>query len=708
MDSLSTLIGEAIHLPARQLDTLEHAGILTVRDLLFHFPTRYENFASFSYIRDVMPDKIVTIQGTITKIQTRELFKKKIPYVQAYVKDSTGIIKINWFKDQKTAKVLKPGDQVKISGKVHKKVKRSGEDMFFLNPFFEKKNEHEEELVVLDEEPRLVPMYPEPRGISSRWLEETIRDLLPLAKSISDPIPPHILKAYNLPTFTKALQEIHQPTSESWATAARKRFAFEEIFFIQLTRMKQKILLKDQPSFVIKPNVDIIKDLTDNLTFKPTDAQRKAAWQILEDLKKPHPMSRLLEGDVGSGKTLVALIAALAVAETGFQVAYLAPTEILARQHFASFTGYLKRFKKQLGLLTAAESRKFPSKIDGEDSTHIARSQLLTWITENRLQIVIGTHAILQDTVAFKKLALVIVDEQHRFGVRQRGKLAKQQQIPHFLSMSATPIPRTLALTLYGDLDLSIIDEMPPGRQKPITKIVPPEERPKAYEFIRKNIQAGGQAFVICPMIALQEEGKKKFSDSKAVTEEYKRLKKEVFPELEIGMLHGKMSSKEKEDVITAFRNKKTQMLVSTSVIEVGVDIPNASTMIIEGAERFGLASLHQFRGRVGRGGQKSYCFVFTESKSEKTLERLQALEKAKNGFELANYDLELRGPGELSGSSQWGVSDLGMEALKNIKMVEAAREEARKLLEEDIELKKYPLLQERMKEVEANMTHFE
>ena len=402
----------------------------------------------------------------------------------------------------------------------------------------------------------------------------------------------------------------------------------------------------------------------------------------------------------------------------------MAPTEILARQHFEEFIQRLAPFKIHIGLLTGSEGRKFPSKVNPKSHTHIPRAQLLRGCLQGEIQILIGTHALIEERVKFKKLAFVVVDEQHRFGVHQRRGATKGVR-PHFLSMSATPIPRTLALTLYGDLDLTVLDEMPPGRQPVETRVIPPREREKTYGFMRDEVQRGGQVFVICPRIEDPKEAKTaegpdnlfsprplnqqklEWSEVKSVKAEYKKLSKDIFPDLRVGMVHGKLLPKEKETVIRKFRNHELDILVSTSVIEVGVDVPNASIMMIEGGERFGLAQLHQFRGRVGRGPRKSYCFVFTTSQDHAANRRLKALEEVKTGFELAEYDLRFRGPGELSGTRQWGISDVGMDALKNIKMVEAARTEAQELIQKDPELEKFPELRERIERIGA-ATHFE
>ena len=426
-------------------------------------------------------------------------------------------------------------------------------------------------------------------------------------------------------------------------------------------------------------------------------------------------MSRLLEGDVGSGKTAVAATAVYAVTNTkpknrefgNLQAAYMVPTEILAKQHFDNFIQYFEYTGVQVGLMTSSGCQKFPSKVDPTKPTKISRAQLLKWIENGEIPILVGTHSLIQKTVKFKNLAMVIIDEQHRFGTKQRQKLAQKDDFaPHLLSMTATPIPRTLALTIYGDLDLTLVDQMPLGRKPVITEIVLKNEREQTYEKIRAEIKAGRQAYVICPRIDEPDPTKQNALNVKSVKAEAKRLQEKVFPELKVGQIHGKMKPSEKDSVMKEFENGKIDILVSTSVIEVGVNVPNSTMIVIEGAERFGLSQLHQLRGRVIRSNHQAYCYIFTETNNEKSLTRLRALKSAKNGFELSEHDLQLRGSGELAGNKQWGISDLGMEAIKNIKMVEAAREEASELVEKDSKLKKYPKIKERIESKDS--IHFE
>ncbi|MDP3975793.1 MAG: ATP-dependent DNA helicase RecG, partial [bacterium] len=578
----------------------------------------------------------------------------------------------------------------------------------------------------------LYPIYPETRGLSSNWIYHKIQNIF-LSKvldEILDPLPEEILKKYSLPDLRTSLIYIHTPQKEEHAHAARKRFAFEEIFFIQLERQKMRHELSKRNAFIIEKDEGEIAKFTERFPFKVTSAQIKSIGQILADFQKGHPMSRLLEGDVGSGKTAVAATAVYAAATSKprgqdfgtLQSAYMAPTEILAQQHFESFIKYFSHLPINIALITGSGCRKFPSKLNPDGWTDISRNQLLKWVASGEIAVLIGTHALIQKAVKFKHLALVIVDEQHRFGTAQRQKLVSKHEItPHLLSMTATPIPRTLALTLYGDLDLSLLDEMPAGRKKIITEVITPERRSVAYEKIREEMRAGRQLYIICPRIdepdptkparhSLRHQalaGGELAVQAKSVKEEAKRLKSEVFPEYEIEILHSKMRPTEKERVMLDFKERKIDILVATSVVEVGVNVENASLIVIEGAERFGLAQLHQLRGRVIRSNHQAYCYVFTESQGEKSKERLKALVTARNGFELAEFDLAQRGAGELVGGRQWGISDLGMEAIKNIKMVEAARAEAARVVENDPELKKFPLLKERL-ESSPTKIHFE
>jgi ATP-dependent DNA helicase RecG len=604
-------------------------------------------------------------------------------------------------------------------------VKRQGKTVTLINPEVEKVAALPTDLGPslftngeITDDARFFPVYPESKGITSTWFYHKIRKLLTneLLDGLTDPIPSDILKRYNLPTLQTALVWIHTPRDAKHAMSARKRFAFEEIFFIQLERGQSRMLYEKNPSFRIVPPPLPLKEFIDRLGFPLTEAQDRAIAAVLKDFASERPMLRLLEGDVGSGKTAVAAATAYATVTTrpdgqnfgNLQLAYMCPTEILASQHFESFIKYFVGTGIAIGLITGSGCRKFPSKVDPAGWTDISRTQLLKWVENGEIPILIGTHALIQKSVKFKHLAYVIIDEQHRFGTKQRAKLVqKDGKVPHFLSMTATPIPRTLALTLYGDLDLTLLDQMPSGRKTVITEIVPVGKREETYEKIRALLREGRQLYIICPRIDEPDPEKEQALIAKSVTEEAKRLKAKVFPEYNIAVLHSKMKPSEKDKVMERFTEGKTHILVATSVVEVGVNVPNATVIVIEGAERFGLAQLHQLRGRVIRSNHQAYCYLFSETKGEKTFARLKALATAKNGFELSEMDLALRGAGELGGGKQWGISDIGMEAIKNIKMVEAAREESRRILESDLMLTNYPLLCERLEE-RGKATHFE
>ena len=650
---------------------------------------------------------------------------------EATVEDSTGKIKVIWFNQPYIAKMLPEGAFVKVDGKVSE---RKGE-LYLTNP----------EAKVIGELPTAVgdslfgeaaesfgfPVYVESRGITSKWFYHAIQKIFKsgilgseenadrekeAAESLVDPIPESILEKYNLPGLTTALIWIHAPQKESDSIAARKRFAFEEIFFIQLQKQKERKNYEKKPSFKIFKGETEMEGFTKRFPFKPTAAQSKAVSDILGDMRKDHAMSRLLEGDVGSGKTAVAAATVYAVTTTppknqdygNLQTAYMAPTEILAQQHFESFIKYFAYLNISVALITGSGCKKFPSKIKPTEATDISRTQLLKWVANGEIPILIGTHALIEKSVKFKNLAYIIIDEQHRFGTAQRQRLRRKDDLaPHLLSMTATPIPRTLALTIYGDLDLTLLDEMPAGRKQVITEIVLPNGRDEIYKKIREELKAGRQAYVICPRINEPDPDKEMALNVKSVTEEAERLERDIFPEYEIGILHSKMSSDEKEDVMRAFKDGVIKILVATSVVEVGVNVPNATVIVIEGAERFGLSQLHQLRGRVLRSTHQAYCYVFADAKTEKTVERLKALKTAKNGFELAEFDLAQRGAGELYGRKQWGISDLAMEGIKNIKMVEAARKEATHLLESDPELSRYPLIRAELSK-KGSEIHFE
>jgi len=689
---------------------LKRLGLITVKDLLYHLPQRYEDITSIQSVESLVLGQEAVVFGQLGGLKTRKSWKSRTPISEGWVEDGTARVKIMWFNQPYIAKMLSDGMYVKVAGKVTGSESR----LYLANPEVEKLDtlpidRHDsifKNTETLDD--TIYPIYRETKGVTSKWFFHTIQKCFGsgVLQSLSDPIPKAILERYNLPALDTALIWIHTPKKPEHAESARKRFAFEEVFYIQTAKAKERATVTAASSYIIETEDKHLKNFIDRFPFPLTAAQTKAIADIVADFKGQHPMSRLLEGDVGSGKTAVAATTAYAVATSrppegrdkkiefgALQVAYMAPTEILAKQHFESFITFFKHLPIQIGLITGSGCYKFPSKVDPQKPTNISKAQLLKWIKNGEIPIVIGTHALMYKAVEFKHLAHVIIDEQHRFGTNQRRALAKKDsRLPHLLSMTATPIPRTLALTVYGDLDISILDEMPKGRKPIITKIITPSQIDAVYEHIRNELKTGRQAYVICPRIDEPDPTKENALQLKSVKQEAERLKNHIFKTARIDILHSKMTTKEKDTVMERFLSHEIDILVATSVVEVGVNVPNATNIIIEGAERFGLAQLHQLRGRVLRGTHQPYCFAVTSKdtsgKSERTKDRLKALVNAKTGFELAEYDLSQRGSGDLYGMKQWGLTDLGMEALKNIKLVEAARKEAQSLIKNDPELK--------------------
>ncbi|HOD96783.1 MAG TPA: ATP-dependent DNA helicase RecG [Candidatus Paceibacterota bacterium] len=661
-------------------------GIKTVGDLLFYFPFRYEDFSQIKKISQLTPDEVATIVGKILQIKTFRTWHKKMFITEAVIEDETGTLKVIWFNQPFLMKNLKTNDWISIAGRLSKE--KNG--TYFIPSHYEKI--YQQDFSNRRETAGLIPVYSETAGLSSRALRFFIKKCLNQTRFPIDPLPLFLRQKYHLLDLKTALHQIHFPTSLINAEAAKKRFHFENLFILELIVTKQRLQLKQYRGFYIKSNMEALKKFTDKLNFQLTQNQKNAILDILKDLQKDKPMNRLLQGDVGSGKTIVAAIAALMTVKNNYQVAFMAPTEILAEQHFRTFTQLFKDFDITIGLITSATTQ-----ISWNGLVSIlTKKDFLKQCAQQQIQIIIGTHALIQKNVRFPHLGLAIIDEQHRFGVEQRKKLLENKNnfIPHLLSMTATPIPRTLALTLWGDLDISSIKELPKNRKPIITKIITPPQREKVYQFIRSQVQAGRQVFVICPLInnSLQLE-------VKSVTQEYEKLKKEVFPDLSIAMLHGKMKTETKDSIMKKFLNQEIDILISTSVIEVGIDVPNATVMMIEGAERFGLAQLYQFRGRVGRGNHQSYCFLFTETSNANSHKRLEAILKAKNSFELAELDLQMRGPGEFLGKRQSGLPDYFMEALKNLNLIEITKKEAENLLNTDPTLNKYPLLKEKIEQ---------
>ncbi len=527
-------------------------------------------------------------------------------------------------------------------------------------------------------------------------------------------MPHEILLSNKLPEINNAIRKIHFPESQEDVDNAKKRFSFENIFLLELNNIKTKLDMEREKAHNLEIENHEIENLIKKLPFELTKTQSRSLEEIIGDLNKNHPMNRLLEGDVGSGKTIIAAIAAILSAQKSKQVALMAPTEVLALQHLNTFKKvfgeYLKTEKIGVGILTSGLKQK-------------EKKEIKEGIISGRIKIIIGTHSLIQKDLIFNDLGMIIIDEQHRFGIDQRGALVKSEVshaneankiLPHFLSMSATPIPRTLALTLFGDLDLSIIDELPKGRKPIVTKLVSNENRDKAYAFVKEKIKEGRQVFVVCPRIekSKPEEDEKsstnkipdKWQNAKTIEEEYENLSKNIFKEFSVGFIHGKIKSDEKEKIMKDFKENKIQILIATSLIEVGIDIPNATIMIIEGSEYFGLSQLYQLRGRIGRGSHQSFCLLFSDAKNATSNSRLNALIKAKNGFELAEIDLKLRGPGEILGDRQTGLPDIAMDALKDIKLIKSIRDSVIKILKSDRELENHPNLKNKMSEFQKQI----
>lgn len=722
MGLLEKPLHEIFKLSPLQKKALAKLDLATAQDLIFYFPFRYEKELPQIPVGELTAGTEVVVEGILEKQKITKNFGRSGHRAEAVLVDGTGTLKILWFNQAYMAKQYKEGMAVRLRGQIRER----GKNLYMANPIIEN----------LESDPGLGPnslfgnldkneiplvaVYPSTRYISSRWFSWRIIELIKMGilNELTDPIPEDILNKYHLPALPRALLYVHVPVEEKDAESARKRFAFEEVFTIQLSRQKERHKTRESPSPVISPNNDRLAFFLQNLPFPPTNSQKEAIATISDDLASGKPMSRLLEGDVGSGKTLVAAAASYLVTGTApyenrsarYQVAYMAPTEILAQQHFDSFVQYLKNDGLSVALITGSGCRKFPSKTNPGGFTEISRAQLLKWVAGGEIAMVVGTHALIQKNVSFKNLGLVVIDEQHRFGINQRKMLAKKGKeqsgrLPHLLSMTATPIPRTLALTIYGDLDLTLLTEMPSGRKTIITKVLSPLLRKKAYQKAKEELALGRRVFVICPRIDEPDPKKELALLAKSAKSEQLRLQKDIFPDWEVGLLHGKMKATDKEETLKDFQSGKIQILVATSVVEVGVNVPEATVMIIEGAERFGLAQLHQLRGRIARSSHQAYCFLFTEAKV--TAERLKAIAKAANGFELAELDLSIRGEGTLSGNKQWGLSDLGMEGIRNIKMVEAARFEAEAMVEKDPDLRSLPDLKEKVETV-AKTTHFE
>lgn len=643
----------------------ERLGIDTVEDLFYHVPTRYLDYSLVTTINKLRADEIATIHAKIVSV--KNIFSKRGLRMQiGSVEDATGKIMVVWFNQPYLISMLYQGRSVSLSGKVG----------FFSRKLCLSSPDYE----ILDSEDkatvhtgRFVPIYPETMGLSSKWLRTLIlRAFNDPRLDIAENLPEKILTEYKLTGLKKAIEKVHFPESLEEAEIGRKRLAFNEVLNLQLRSLYRKSAWKENSvENKISVNHSTIQPFINSLPFKLTDSQDKAIDEILKDLGRNIPMNRLLEGDVGSGKTVVAAIGAFVSFLNGCQTLIMAPTQILAQQHYETFKKLLSPFNVRISLVTSS----------------LKKSEL------GRNDIFIGTHSLIKSKIDFDKVAFVVIDEQHRFGVEQRRHLVKRTGTPHVLTMTATPIPRTVALTTYGDLDLSVLTDMPAGRQKVTTWVVPETKRKKAYEWIEKQVTGEkSQVFIVCPLI--EDSETETLADVKSVTSEFLNLKS-IFKNLKLGLLHGRLKSKEKDEILDKFRAGKIDILVATPVVEVGIDIPNATIMVIEAAERFGLAGLHQLRGRVGRGAKRSYCMLFSNFHRGAAYTRLKAMEKNHSGFELAELDLKLRGPGEIFGTTQSGFPELKIASWNNYELIKATKDLAREMVDNP---KKYPDLVPKLK----------
>lgn len=672
---LNTPLKDILRTTSRHLSRLQGIGIKTAGDLLINFPRTYNDRSDVSSIANLKIDEVNTVRGIVTHIFSKKTKNGKI-MTMGKLTDDTGTVGIIWFNQPYIKRMLYSGTEVVMTGKA----KFSFGQVTLQSPTFELQKEEQ-----IHSE-RIVPVYHETEGINSKWLREKIKPLIDeWTKYFKDYMPEEIIEKNGFLHLSEAIKNIHFPENEEMLTKARERLGFDELFVLQLRALQKKwewqqVTTKDDIS--IPQDIELIRDFMEKLPFELTNAQKKTLYEILLDMEKPYPMSRLVQGDVGSGKTIVAVAAILNAVKAGFQCAVMAPTEILAKQHYQSIYKFLLPYGFNIQFISGSTTEK-------------QKQEIISQMKRGTVDVMIGTHALIQDRIGFKKLGLAVVDEQHRFGVKQRSTL-KSFGSPHLLSLSATPIPRTLAMTLYGDQDLSIIDEMPKGRQEIITRLIPENKRIDAYRWIEDQVNKGRQVFVICPLIDESDT-----LGVKSVKQEYAHLKEHIFPQHEIGLLHGKLKSAEKNKIMEDFADNKINILVSTSVVEVGIDVPNATIMLIEGAERFGLSQLHQFRGRVGRGEHQSYCFLFTGNDSQEANQRLSSMVKFSSGFKLAEIDLSLRGPGEIYGVKQSGIPDLKLASLTDSISIEKARMEAQRIIEKDPKLENYPRLKEKIYQLE-------
>lgn len=651
---------------------LRKMGIHTIRELLLFFPRDYKDEAEFTGVNNLQENEVHVLRGEIKSIFTnRSKTGKSI--TRAVVGDGTGEVSAVWFNQPHLKLMFFKGNEIILTGKVKYEQGRR----VFMSPKYEKGGK------TLIHTGRIVPVYPENEFISSKWLRDKIFSLLKYSKYFEEYLPQSLIQDEGIMAINDAIYHIHFAQDLEHLNKAKERLAFDEILLLQVLALRRKFIFRNSSNNEFKVSNNTLYEFLEALPFKLTKAQIRVIDEISFDLSSEHPMMRLVQGDVGSGKTATAAAAIYLLKKAGFQSALMAPTEILARQHYKSLFNLFSHFDINIALLTGSTAKS-------------DKDIVLRQVASGTCDLIVGTHSLIEDDVVFNKLGLIVIDEQHRFGVKQR-ELLKKSGKPHVLNLSATPIPRTMALTIYGDQDLSIIDELPPGRQEIITRIVPENKRNDAYFWISENISKGRQMFIICPLVEDSD-----VIEAKAATAEFERLKKDVFPMHRIALLHGRMKSSEKDEIMKSFAAGSIDILVSTSVVEVGIDVPNANIILIEGAERFGLAQLHQFRGRVGRGEHQSYCFLFSDTNSAAGLERLKNMVKYSSGFDLAEMDLKLRGPGEVYGLRQSGIPDLKMASFNDSKLMYRARSAAELLINKDPELEEFPLLSSKIAQLEV------
>jgi ATP-dependent DNA helicase RecG len=652
----------------RHAQTLERLGLRTLRDMLYYQPRRYDDYSRLKPINRLEYGEEVTVLGTVQSAFTRPVRGGRMQLSEAVVHDGSGALRVTWFNQPWVAKRLRPGMQLALSGKVEQYLGRP----IMNGPEWEPLDQQQISTQ------RIVPVYPLTAQITQRWLRRLMSQVVSYwAPRLRDPLPEIVRRSADLMELSAALEQTHFPDNQEKLKAARHRLAFDEIFLLQLGVLRQKRSWQERDAAPYAVSDDWLQAQVESLPYALTGAQQRALADVRADLASGHPMNRLLQGDVGSGKTVIAALAVAMAASQGAQAAVMAPTGILAEQHYQT----LRR------LLAAPQGGAwhFPPeavRLLVGATPEAEKREIRAGLEDGSIQLVIGTHALIEDPVTFANLGLVVVDEQHRFGVEQRAALRSKGANPHLLVMTATPIPRSLALTIYGDLDLSVMDEMPPGRQAVSTHVLTPLERERAYRLIQREIEAGRQAFIIYPLVEESEN-----SDGKAAVEEHARLQAEIFPHWRLGLLHGRLKGEEKDEVMERFHRGETHILVSTSVVEVGVDVPNATVMLIEGANRFGLAQLHQFRGRVGRGSEQSYCLLIPDAPDALENERLLVMAQTNDGFVLAEQDLAQRGPGDFLGTRQAGFSELQMANLADVHLIEKARVQAHALFERDPDL---------------------